>query len=83
MGWFSSSSKTIKHRDLDNLLRDLPVLDRAEREYVKGLFFKYKEGGITKLEVEKAIRELKLNTSDVIDSSEAEAIKDKLLAALD
>lgn len=82
MGWFSSNSKSIKHPDLDELLRDITSLDRAEREYVKGIFIKYKNGNISKLDVEQAVREMKLNTSDVIDPAEAESIKDKLLSIL-
>lgn len=82
MGWFSSNSKSIKHTELDNLLKDISSLDRAEREYVKGVFIKYKNGDISKDDVEKAIRELKLNTADIIDPAEAEAIKTKLLALL-
>ncbi|MDZ4229748.1 MAG: hypothetical protein U1C53_01285 [Candidatus Veblenbacteria bacterium] len=82
MGWFSSDAKSIKPLQLDELLRDITALDRAEREYVKGVFTKYKSGDINKLDVERAIRELKLNTGDIIDPAEAEAIKDKLLAAL-
>jgi hypothetical protein len=83
MGWFSSNAKTIRPQQLDKLLRDIPLLDRAEREYVKGLFTKYKSGDLNRTDIEKAIRELKLNTSDIIDPTEAEAIKNKLLAALE
>lgn len=82
MGWFFSSSKSIKQQDLDKLLQDLPILDKAEREYIKGVFTKYQAGGISRQEVEKAIRELKLNTADIIDPVEAEAVKNKLLSAL-
>jgi len=82
MGWFSSDSKNIKHLDLDALLKNIPSLDRAEREYVKGVFIKYKNGDITREDVERAIRELKLNTGDIIDPAEAEAIRDKLDSVL-
>lgn len=82
MGWFSSNSKSIKPSDLDSILRDITSLDRAEKEYVKGVFTKYKNGDINRDEVERAVRELKLNTSDIIDPDEAEAIKKKLLAAI-
>lgn len=82
MSWFSSGAKTVQPQELDELLRQIPALDRAEREFVKGVFTKYKSGDINKLDVEKGIRELKLNTADVIDPAEAEAIKEKLLAAL-
>lgn len=82
MGWFSSDSKTFKESELDVALKNITSLDRAEREYIKGVFTKYKSGNINKLDIEKAIRELKLNTSDVIDPAEAEAVKEKLLGML-
>ena len=82
MGWFSSDAKTITPNELDSALKDIPSLDRAEREYVKGVFTRFKQGNISKTEVEKAIRELKLNTGDIIDPAEAESIKTKLLALL-
>ena len=81
MGWFSSD-KSISHFNLDKLLREISILQPAEREYVKGLLSKYKSGGISKFEVEKAVRELKFSTSDIIDPAEADAIKDKLLSYL-
>ncbi len=81
MGWFSNN-KTLSTNDLDKLLKEISVLQQAEREYVKGLFTKYQSGGINKMEVEKAIREMKFNTSDIIDTTEAEAIREKLLSYL-
>ena len=81
MGLFSSY-KTIKTRNLDKILKKVKILDRAEREYIKGVFQQYKSGGISKSEVEKVIRNLKWNTSDNIDSKEAEAIKKELLKYL-
>lgn len=81
MSWFSSD-KSISHFNLDKLLREISILQPAEREYVKGLFTKYQTGGVSQFEVEKAVREMKFNTSDVIDPAEAEAIKDKLLSYL-
>ncbi|MFH1111846.1 MAG: hypothetical protein V1712_02120 [Patescibacteria group bacterium] len=81
MGWFSSD-KTISPLELDKLLKQIPILQQAEREYVKGLFTKYKSGGASKIEIEKAVREMKFNTTDIIDPVEAEAIKEKLLSYL-
>lgn len=84
MSWFSSlsSAKNLQYQDLEGLLKQITILDKAEREYVKGLFIKFKEGGINRQEVEKAVRELKFNTGDIIDPTEAEAIKQKLLSAI-
>ncbi|MFH1867017.1 MAG: hypothetical protein ABIJ81_02950 [Patescibacteria group bacterium] len=81
MGWFSSS-KTLSVSALEKLLKEITILQPAEREYVKGLFTKYQTGGISKIEVEKAVKEMKFNTADIIDTTEAEAIKDKLLSYL-
>ena len=81
MGWFSND-KSLPIEQLDKLLKQIPILQQAEREYVKGLFTKYKAGGISKVEIEKAVREMKFLTSDVIDSAEAEAIKVKLISYL-
>ncbi len=82
MPWFSND-KILSSQQLDNLLKQIPILQQAEREYVKGLFTKYKAGGISKLEVEKAVREMKFNTTDIIDTMEAESIKNKLLSFLE
>ena len=81
MGWFSND-KFLPIEQLDKLLKQIPILQQAEREYVKGLFTKYKTGGISKLDVEKAVREMKFNTVDIIDINEAESIKEKLLSFL-
>ena len=81
MGWFSSD-KSISHFNLDKLLKEILILQPTEREYVKGLFTKYQAGGVSKFEVEKAVREMKFNTSDIIDPAEADAIREKLLSYL-
>ena len=81
MSWFSND-KILSPQQLDNLLKQIPILQQAECEYVKGLFTKYKAGGISRLEVEKAVREMRFNTSDIIDTTEAEAVKNKLLSYL-
>ncbi len=81
MGWFSNN-KTLSFVNLDKLFKEIIILQPAEREHVKGLFTKYQSGGISRVEVEKAVREMKFNTSDIIDTTEAEVIKDKLLSYL-
>lgn len=78
----SSSSKRISKFKLDKLLREIRILEQREREYVKGLFSQYASGGISKLEVQEAIRRMKFDKSDNIDTHEAEAIKQKLLEFL-
>ena len=81
MAWFTSSKKlTIKQ--IDKLLKKIRSIDSFEREYVKGLFRQYESGGITKREVELAVRDMRLNTSDQIDRQEAEKIKAELLEFL-
>jgi hypothetical protein len=78
---FSSSSKIYPEK-FKQVLHRISVLDRAEREYVKKVFQQYYSGGISKFEVEKAVREMKLNTHDNIEKTEADAIKRELLKYL-
>lgn len=78
MGWFSSG-KRVTRKQLEQILRDTTVLSQAEREYVKGVFTKYLSDGISKEEAERAVRELKLQTGDVIDPHEADELRSRLL----
>ncbi|MBI4434439.1 hypothetical protein HY635_01295 [Candidatus Uhrbacteria bacterium] len=79
MGWFFSSGKRIQRKELERILREIPALGVAEREYVKGVFTKYLSGGVSKTEAERAVRELKLQAGDAIDSYEADELKARLL----
>lgn len=81
MAWFSSGKK-IPHDELDDILRDIPGLQMNEQEYVKGVFARYRAGGISRTEVERAIRELKRD-GDLIGDNEAKHIKEVLFAYLD
>lgn len=81
MGLFSSEKKISKQK-LDELLKNIPYIENSEREYIKGLFSRYQSGGISKLEVEKTVRALKIDTSDKIDKFEAEKVKEELLSYL-
>ena len=79
--WFTGSKK-LNLRQVDKLLRRIKKIDAFEREYVKGLFRQFESGGITAQEVEEAVRDMRINTSDQIDRQEAEAIKEELLKYL-
>ncbi len=79
MGWFFSSGKRIQRKEFERILRDTPSLGVAEREYVKGVFTKYLSGGVSKAEAERAVRELRLQTGDAIDSYEADELRSRLL----
>jgi hypothetical protein len=81
--FFSDSADKIQHKDLDKHLSKIDGLRQHEREYVKGLFNEHKSSGITKIEIDKAIRELKSNTSDGIDPQKAERIQDALHDQID
>ena len=78
MGLFSST-KVIYPKKLEELLRQVEILDTGEREYVKEAMGKYMTGGLSKHEAEKALREMAQSSSDVIDRQEVEAIRQKLL----
>ena len=79
MGWLFSGGKRVQRKEFERLLRDIPSLSTAEREYVLGVFDRYLSDGISKEEAVRAIRELKLQTGDVIDSYEAEELHKRLL----
>ncbi|MEK7629949.1 MAG: hypothetical protein AAB432_01015 [Patescibacteria group bacterium] len=79
MGFFSSD-KTLYREKLGILLNQISALSPEEKEYVKAIFGKYAADGISKFEAEKAIRELKFNFSDNLDSTEVEKIKIKILS---
>ena len=79
MGWFFSTGKRVKRKELERILREIPALGVAEREYVKGVFMKYLSGGVSKAEAERAVRELKFQARDGIDSYEADELRSRLL----
>ncbi len=82
MGFFSSSSKKIKFNDLDKILREIRILDEAERQFVKGYFARNRTYGIGKMDVEKAYHDFKYGQADSISEEEAELIKDALMKRL-
>lgn len=79
MGWFFSSGKRVKRKEFERIIRETPSLSVAEREYVKGIFAKYLSDGISKMEAERAIRELKLQMGDVVSTFEADELRSRLL----
>ena len=79
MGWFFSSGKRVQRKEFERVLRETPSLGVAEREYVKGIFSKYLSDGISRVEAERAIRELKLQTGDVVNTYEADELRARLL----
>ncbi len=81
MGLFSSSKK-IPFSEVEDILRSVLSLTSSEREYVRGVFSRYRSRGISKREVKRAVLEMKRNGSDYIGHSEASSIRDALLDAL-
>jgi hypothetical protein len=79
MSWFFSSGKILYQDKLKSLLNEISALSPEEREYVKAVFSRYASNGISREEAEKAIRQMKLNFSDNIDSQELQRIKEKIL----
>ena len=79
MGWFFSSGKRMNRKELERILRETSSLGVAEREYVKGIFAKYLSDGISKMEAERAIRELKVQMGDVVSTYEADELRSRLL----
>lgn len=81
MGLFSRTKK-LSLRELDDLLREISSFYPRQRDYVRGVFLTYASsgGGISKREVEEAIRELQRESSDTLTHSQVEKVRDVLLA---
>ena len=74
-----SSGKKLTLKKLDKELREIAALSPEEREYVKAALSRYLSGGISKMEAEHAVRQLKLNFKDNLDAIEAEKVRQKIL----
>ncbi|MDP3975035.1 MAG: hypothetical protein Q8P88_01985 [Candidatus Jorgensenbacteria bacterium] len=74
------NQKALAVKKLDKLLREISALSPEEREYVKAAFGRYQANGISKLEAEKVIHDLKLNFRDNLDPSEVEKIRLKIFS---
>jgi hypothetical protein len=79
----SSSEDKIPHRDLDDILKRMPNLREKERQYIIGHFDQYEHGHISRDEIRRAVREMKNDTSDGIDSYKAGKLEDHLFGHLD
>ena len=77
--FFASSGRYLSQKKLEKLLREMKILSLQEREYVKGVFSRFHSNGISKEEAKRAIRELKFNFGDKLDSAEVERVRQKLL----
>ncbi len=82
MGWLFPSNKKITKDDFKDFLREIPELSNKEREYIIGVFSDSLKNGLTKGELEKEIRQLKKNSDDIIESSEIEKIKERMMEEL-
>lgn len=78
--FFPLKRKALAANKLEKLLKEIPALSPEEREYVRAAFGRYQENGISKLEAEQVIRDLKLNYRDTLEQSEVEKIKLKILS---
>ncbi|MBI2278904.1 MAG: hypothetical protein HYU81_02480 [Candidatus Brennerbacteria bacterium] len=72
--------KAMNAKNLEKLLKEISALSPEEREYVKAAFSRFQTNGISKLEAEQAIRNLKLNFRDTLDPAEVEKVKLKILS---
>ena len=85
MGLFGPSSKKLhlSSRELRKLLDRVPGLDNKEEEHVLQLLQRYRSGGISKSELEEAVRKLQYDRDDPIGRDEAEKIQAELLKGLE
>ena len=74
------SGKSLRVKELDKMLKTISALSPEEREYVKAVFGKFMNNGISKMEAEETIRNLKLDHMDNIDAVELEKIRLKILS---
>lgn len=78
--FFPLKRKALAMEKLEKLLAEISALSPEEREYVKAAFGRYQANGVSKLEAEQAIRDLKLNFRDALETNEVEKIKLKILS---
>lgn len=77
---FPGSSKKIYREDFKQTLRKIPELSDDERAYVEQSFANDLEGGLSEFELKERCRRLMYHPGDILESSEVEKIKEKLLS---
>jgi len=73
------TSKKIYRDKFRKKLRGISDLSDKERAYTEEVFDKEIEGGLSKFEIKKKCKEIKHKTGDILEPSEVEKIKEKLL----
>lgn len=76
---FPGSSKKIYREDFRKALRQISDLSDKERTYVEQSFAGDLEGGLSEFELKERCRRLMYHPGDILESSEVEKIKEKLL----
>jgi len=71
--------KIIYKHEFNEILRCIPEISQEEREFLNKAFANDLVDGLTEGELKQRINSLKFDTSDIIDSFEAEKVKSKLL----
>ena len=61
----------------------MPEISRQEREYLNDVFEEDLKDGITREEMKKRIKQLRVNYEDDLDNREVEQIKEKFLGRFD
>ncbi len=83
MGLFFTSNKDkLSRLDIRHALNNISILSNEDKKAIMKRLRQRSGGGITERDVIEVAREFKQNTSDSVDSAEAEAAKRELLEKL-
>lgn len=73
------SSKKISRKDFNKALYQISALSPKEKAYAKEAFKEELKDGLSKFEIQKRCSQLMYKTGDLLESSEVEKVRDKLL----
>lgn len=83
MGLFFTSNKDkLSHLDIKHALNNIGILSGEDKKAIMKRLQQRSGGGITERDVVEIAREFKHDTSDSVDSAEADAAKRELLEKL-
>jgi len=84
MGFFFTSPKnTLSQTEIDHALSQLGILEAKDKQEIRRRLKRKKGGGISKKDIIEVTRDLKKDTTDSVNTAEAESARRQLLKELE